>query len=95
MDQHQFGMKNALGWPPRSEGRTNKPCWILEMRGEFTLKSSWHYIIHKEEEITIYKWIWAKGVPFKMTFILWRALKLKIHVDYRLRRWGLELNKRH
>ncbi|KAG5581997.1 hypothetical protein H5410_052624 [Solanum commersonii] len=41
--------------PSSSEGKTDKPCWMLETRGEFTIKSSWHYIRHKEEENKIYK----------------------------------------
>lgn len=76
--------------PPTSERRTEKPYCMFETRGEFTIKSAWHYIIHKEDDNTIYKWIWTNDVPFKMAFIMSRVWKFKILVDDELMRWGLE-----
>ncbi|KAG5592579.1 hypothetical protein H5410_043093 [Solanum commersonii] len=55
--------------PPKSEAKTDVPRWMLETRGNFTVKLAWQYIRHKEEENKIYKWIWTPGVPYKMTFI--------------------------
>ncbi|WMV33800.1 hypothetical protein MTR67_027185 [Solanum verrucosum] len=63
---------------------------MLDSGGSFTVKATRQYIRHKEEPNKIYKWIWTKGVPFKMAFMMWRLWKSKIPVDDRLRRWGLE-----
>ncbi|KAH0704871.1 hypothetical protein KY289_009947 [Solanum tuberosum] len=76
--------------PPKEEATMDKPCWMPETRGSFSVKSAWHYIRHKAEENKIYKWMWSKGVPFKMAFIMWRLWKFKIPVDDIMRRWGLE-----
>ncbi|KAH0730228.1 hypothetical protein KY289_001416 [Solanum tuberosum] len=59
-------------------------------RGAFTVKTAWNYIRHKEDPNRIYRWIWTKGMPFKMAFMMWRMWKFKIPVDDRLRRWGLK-----
>ncbi|KAH0777413.1 hypothetical protein KY290_008824 [Solanum tuberosum] len=76
--------------PPTGKEEKDTPCWMLDSGGSFTVKTSWQYIRHKEEPNKIYKWIWTKGVPFKVAFMMWRLWKFKIPVDDRLRRWGLE-----
>ncbi|XP_049381353.1 uncharacterized protein LOC125845907 [Solanum stenotomum] len=76
--------------PPKERCTEDKPCWMLESRGAFTVKTTWNYIRHKEDPNRIYRWIWTKGMPFKMAFMMWRIWKFKIPVDDRLRRWGLE-----
>ncbi|WMV49196.1 hypothetical protein MTR67_042581, partial [Solanum verrucosum] len=76
--------------PPKERCTEDKPCWMLESRGAFTVKTAWNYIRHKEDPNRIYRWIWTKGMPFKMAFMMWRMWKFKILVDDRLRRWGLE-----
>ncbi|KAG5600885.1 hypothetical protein H5410_032255 [Solanum commersonii] len=44
----------------------DKPCWMLESRGAFTMKTAWNYIRQEEDPNRIYRWIWTKGMPFKM-----------------------------
>lgn len=51
--------------PPREEKGKDKPCWMLEANGCFTVKSIWHYIRHRKDKNKIFKGIWTKGVPFK------------------------------
>ncbi|KAK4733287.1 hypothetical protein R3W88_007548 [Solanum pinnatisectum] len=75
--------------PPRGRNETDKPCWMLDTKGIFSVKSAWNYVRHKEEPNQIYKRIWTKGLPFKMAFLMWRLWKFKIPVDDRVRRWGI------
>ncbi|WMV09687.1 hypothetical protein MTR67_003072 [Solanum verrucosum] len=71
----------------RGRVETDKPVWMLDTKGSFSVKTTWNYIRHREESNKIYKWIWTKGVPFKMAFLMWRLWKFKIPVDDRVRRW--------
>lgn len=41
--------------PPRGRIEKDKPLWMLESRGEFTVKSAWNYIRHKEDPNRVYK----------------------------------------
>ena len=66
---------------PKEEEAMDKPCWMSETRGSFSVKSTWNYITHKAEENKTYKWIWIKDVPLKMVCIMWRLWKFKIPVD--------------
>ncbi|KAK6794387.1 hypothetical protein RDI58_007840 [Solanum bulbocastanum] len=76
--------------PPSHRGEIDTPCWMLDAKGAFSVKTTWQYIRHKDEDNRIYKWIWTKGVPFKMAFLMWRSWKFKIPVDDRVRRWGVQ-----
>lgn len=67
--------------PPKEERGKDKPYWMLEVNGCFTVKSFWHYIRHKEDKNKIFKGIWTKGVPFKIAFLIWRLWKQKVPVD--------------
>lgn len=73
--------------PPRGRVETDKPVWMLDTKGSFSVKTTWNYIRHREEPNKIYKWIWTKGVPFKMAFLMWRLWKFKIPLDDKVRRW--------
>ncbi|XP_070021012.1 uncharacterized protein [Nicotiana sylvestris] len=35
------------------------PCWMLETRGYFSVKSAWEYTRRRDEPITAYRMIWA------------------------------------
>ncbi|KAH0745167.1 hypothetical protein KY285_006824 [Solanum tuberosum] len=48
--------------PPRGRKENDKPCWMLETKGIFSVKSAWNYIRQKEEPNRIYKRIWIKGI---------------------------------
>lgn len=63
---------------------------MLDTKGIFTVKTTWQYIRHKEKENKIYKCIWVKGLLFKVAFLMRRLWKLKIPMDDRFKRWGME-----
>ncbi|XP_049356319.1 uncharacterized protein LOC125820939 [Solanum verrucosum] len=35
--------------PPRGRNEEDIPCWMLETKGNFSVKTAWNYIRHKEE----------------------------------------------
>ncbi|KAH0664941.1 hypothetical protein KY285_026147 [Solanum tuberosum] len=76
--------------PPSNRGEIDTPCWMLDAKGVFSVKTTWQYIRHENGDNKIYKWIWTKGVPFKMAFLMWRLWKFKIPIDNRVRRWGVQ-----
>nr|XP_009757417.1 PREDICTED: uncharacterized protein LOC104210257 [Nicotiana sylvestris] len=56
--------------PPGENMVLDKPFWMLETRGEFTMRSAWDYIRIKRERCKAYKMIWVKGLPFKVSFFM-------------------------
>lgn len=78
--------------PPNPELEKDKPYWMLRINWNFTVKSAWQNIKYKENPNKIYKWIWIKGLPFKMVFFRWRVWKFKVPVNDRARRWELNIS---
>ncbi|WMV24703.1 hypothetical protein MTR67_018088 [Solanum verrucosum] len=62
--------------PPRDTEENDKPAWMLETSGKFSVKSAWSYIRHKEQPSQIINDLWVQGMPFKMTFLMWRLLEI-------------------
>jgi len=58
--------------PPRDMKENDKPAWMLEISGKFSVKSAWSYIRHKEQPNQIINDLWVQRMPFKMTFLMWR-----------------------
>lgn len=50
----------------------DRPIWMLEARGEFTVRSAWQYIRRSEVKNSMFKEMWVKGMPFKIAFFMWR-----------------------
>ncbi|XP_070050606.1 uncharacterized protein [Nicotiana tomentosiformis] len=64
--------------PPSDLSMKDKPWWKLETKGYFTVKSAWQYIRKRREESKLYKFFWVKGLPFRISFFMWRLLKAKL-----------------
>ncbi|XP_049388499.1 uncharacterized protein LOC125852859 [Solanum stenotomum] len=65
---------------PRMKGE-DKAWWMGNTQGEFTVKSAFQLMRRKKEE---YEWrnnIWIKGLPFKISFFLWRVWRKRIPTD--------------
>ncbi|XP_075077300.1 uncharacterized protein LOC142164034 [Nicotiana tabacum] len=69
--------------------------WILETRGKFSVKSSWEYIRKRKDTSIVYKNMWVKGLPFKISFFMWNVWKAKLPLDETLKRWGVTLCHRN
>ncbi|XP_075111512.1 uncharacterized protein LOC142181833 [Nicotiana tabacum] len=64
------------------------PFWMLETRGHFTVKSAWDYLRRRANPKLAYKMIWVKGLPFKISFFLWKVWKAKLPLDDFLHKLG-------
>ncbi|XP_060195217.1 uncharacterized protein LOC132624456 [Lycium barbarum] len=77
--------------PSRDERGDDRPWWILDTSGEFTIKSSWDFIRSRRPQLDISKFMWIKGLPFKISFFLWRCWKYKIPTDDVLKKMNINL----
>ncbi|XP_049362856.1 uncharacterized protein LOC125827594 [Solanum verrucosum] len=57
------------------EGALDIPWWMGSKSGKFTVKSAFERIRRKKEKVWWWSYIWSKGVPFKINFLLWRSWK--------------------
>ncbi|XP_070048893.1 uncharacterized protein [Nicotiana tomentosiformis] len=74
--------------PPVPTKILDKPYWKLETRGELSVKSAWEYLRRRNEPALAYSKIWVKGLPFKISFFLWKVWKAKLPLDDWMRRLG-------
>ncbi|XP_070007918.1 uncharacterized protein [Nicotiana sylvestris] len=77
--------------PPSESSQLDTPFWMLETRGHFTVKSAWDYLQRRDNPKLAYKMIWVKGLPFKISFFLWKVWKAKLPLDDFLRKIGYSL----
>nr|XP_009759526.1 PREDICTED: uncharacterized protein LOC104212044 [Nicotiana sylvestris] len=86
--------------PPNECAELDTPLWMLEIRGHFSVKSAWDYLRRRDNPRLTYKMIWVKGLPFNISFFLWKVWKAKLSLDdflprsvwnYFLRRAGIAL----
>ncbi|WMV13941.1 hypothetical protein MTR67_007326 [Solanum verrucosum] len=59
--------------PVLIETGKDKAWWMGSTTGNFTVKSAWDLLRHRRDEREILKFIWNKGIPFRINFFLWRA----------------------
>ncbi|XP_060190754.1 uncharacterized protein LOC132620045 [Lycium barbarum] len=81
--------------PPAKPGGIDKPWWMLEKNGEFSVKSAWEYIRSRGEKKEVYKKIWVKGLPFKIAFLMWRVWHFKVPLDDVVKSWGYHMPSRY
>ncbi|XP_070007206.1 uncharacterized protein [Nicotiana sylvestris] len=74
--------------PPSPMQVLDRPCLMLETRGYFSVKSAWEYTRRRDEPRTAYRMIWVKGLPFKISFFMWKVWKAKLPLDDFLKRIG-------
>ncbi|XP_070037046.1 uncharacterized protein [Nicotiana tomentosiformis] len=74
--------------PPRVQDILDKPVWTLETSGEFSVKSAWEYLRSRKDPRNAFKMIWAKGLPFKISFFMWKVWRNKLPLDDFFRRLG-------
>lgn len=74
--------------PAVMEHTLDIPYWILETRGNFSVKSAWEYVRRRNDSRIAYKMIWMKGLQFKISFFMWKVCKAKLPLDDFMRRLG-------
>ncbi|XP_060202140.1 uncharacterized protein LOC132630587 [Lycium barbarum] len=77
--------------PPVDTLPLDKTWWMLEQNGKFSVKSAWNYIRQKDEREDIYKYMWERGLPFKLSFFIWRAWNFKLPIDQVLHSLGVSM----
>lgn len=80
--------------PPVEFNELSKPYWMLENRWEFSVKSSWEYLRKMRDPNIVYENMWVKGLPFKISFSMWRLWKRNLPLDDTIRRWGYFMSSR-
>jgi len=50
----------------------DKAWWMLTSNGKFTIKSAWEALRRRSSDQEEMKFIWQKGIPFKISFFMWR-----------------------
>lgn len=68
----------------------NEAIWKLNDHGNFTIASSWEYIRRKKEKSQLNSFIWNRKIPFKGSFLLWRALRQKLPTNDKLNSFGVD-----
>ena len=58
-----------------------KAWWLGNSQGEFTVKSTFQVFRRKREEQKWMSYIWIMGLPFKISFFLWRVWRKRIPTD--------------
>ncbi|KAK4717971.1 hypothetical protein R3W88_016309 [Solanum pinnatisectum] len=56
----------------------------------FSVSSAWNSISATREETKINTYTWHKRIPFKCSFLLWRAIRGKLPTNERLASFGIK-----
>ncbi|WMV09401.1 hypothetical protein MTR67_002786 [Solanum verrucosum] len=68
----------------------DKAWWTKNSKGSFTIKSAWELLRNKEEVQEDFSLLWMKGLPFKISFLIWRIWKGKLLVGQLLHSWSTD-----
>ncbi|XP_070042666.1 uncharacterized protein [Nicotiana tomentosiformis] len=74
--------------PPVMHDELDRPYWMLEARGKFTVKYAWEYTRRRRDPRIAFKNMWVKGLHFKTAFFTWKVWKARLPLDDHFRRWG-------
>ncbi|KAM3235236.1 hypothetical protein P3L10_015272 [Capsicum annuum] len=58
----------------------DKAWWMLNVSGNLSVKSAWDFVRNKKQSLLIYERSWMKGVPFKISFFIWRLWQKRLPV---------------
>ncbi|KAK4716606.1 hypothetical protein R3W88_014944 [Solanum pinnatisectum] len=54
--------------------------WMPNAKGRFTVRSSWEIVRHRKEPQEGIMNIWEKGIPLKVSFMMWRVWMQRIPI---------------
>ncbi|WMV30199.1 hypothetical protein MTR67_023584 [Solanum verrucosum] len=75
--QYQQGDKDTAVWNPNDSGN-------------FSCASAWKICRRRKSNAVSNSQIWHKNIPFKMSFLVWRALRYKLPTNEKLATFGVE-----
>ncbi|WMV37581.1 hypothetical protein MTR67_030966 [Solanum verrucosum] len=62
------------------EEQWDKPWWMLNATGKFTIGSAWEFLRDKDEACLNCKHSWITGIPFKVSFLTWRIWQHRLPI---------------
>ncbi|XP_075107032.1 uncharacterized protein LOC142180014 [Nicotiana tabacum] len=65
----------------KSNDYWDTPIWIPTASGKFTLNNARQLIKHRHAENIENRMLWTRGLPFKISFFLWRLWRGKLPTD--------------
>ncbi|KAH0702355.1 hypothetical protein KY285_016633 [Solanum tuberosum] len=68
----------------------DEAIWKLTVDGLFSCSSAWEITRHKGTKSIINKGIWHRHLPFKISFLAWRALRNKLPTNEKITSFGKE-----
>ncbi|XP_055824261.1 uncharacterized protein LOC129892709 [Solanum dulcamara] len=69
--------------------KADQACWKLTSHGNFTSKSAWELVRKKRAKTLTDGCTWHTNIPFKVSFLLWRALRQKLPTNDKLVQFGV------
>ncbi|XP_055824484.1 uncharacterized protein LOC129893019 [Solanum dulcamara] len=66
----------------------DQPCWTLNNNGEFSCSSAWNILRDKRPKTRINSNTWHQFIPFKCSFLVWRALRGKLPTNEKITSFG-------
>ncbi|KAK6803130.1 hypothetical protein RDI58_000914 [Solanum bulbocastanum] len=73
-------------------GQKDQAVWKLNTNGNFSVSSAWNIIRDTRNKTKINANAWQKYIPFKCSFLLWRAIRNKLPTNEKLASFGVEPN---
>ncbi|KAK6782008.1 hypothetical protein RDI58_019804 [Solanum bulbocastanum] len=73
-------------------GQKDQAVWKLNTNGNFSVSSAWNIIRETRNKTKINANTWQKYIPFKCSFLLWRAIRNKLPTNEKLANFGVEPN---
>ncbi|XP_070054442.1 uncharacterized protein [Nicotiana tomentosiformis] len=64
------------------------PRWMPTPSGKFSVSSAWNILRYRDTIKPYFKLMWTKGLPFKISFFIWRLWQSKLSTDDLWRRNG-------
>lgn len=80
--------------PPLDKFSSDLPVQMLSSDGKFSTKSAFELVRSRRHKISWMDFLWAKGLPFKISFFLWRCWRRRIPADDNLQRMHISLVSR-
>ncbi|XP_049399717.1 uncharacterized protein LOC125863742 [Solanum stenotomum] len=76
-------------------GQPDLAVWNPNTSGQFTVSFAWNCIREKREKTKFNTCTWQKNIPFKCSFLLWRAIRGKLPTNEKLASFGIEPSECH
>lgn len=65
--------------------------WLDSPSKEFTVKSAWEVLQHRQNRSTVDMVVWNRLVPLKVSFFAWKAVWEFVLVELTLKKFGFNL----